>query len=795
MCTNKFKEFKKQQDIRNYFGFYCVDAECGRGKTYSAMQYIGENFYPDPFLYVSETTELLEQTYKELVKYEPNLKSNTTIIHSKNNKGDRNNSVANRIYDHIDNLKQECIDILLITWKSFINIERNNLFRNHTVFIDEIPTIDEPHFKKVPYNFNYISDHLELDGTMGEIIGKIKAKDKSKLSQWIKTRAKKDEVYNLFSDLFKDVISNKKDVFVDLKSWNAVVNKNNGSTIYFLSMLNPKAFMSFVEMRTVLLGANIANSMLVDWFERHHKIKKRELQFSLLPKTDLSNRVRISYYFEKTQWSKYFRDKTSPSDELCYGEKMYNCFADKLRNEEFLLVDNNDNTSELDELESVKRISVFSKGMNKYQKYTKIVCIPALNRTPKHLKMLEELGFDMNVVTKSTSYDAFYQLIMRTALRNPNSTEIVDIYVPTENEANWLVGIFGSGVSVRNLGGENTDYIKCEALNNSQKSKNTRANKVIKKRINSDYGSNINLSKYSFTVTEKVNVKNISANHPIWECDNLQSIVSDFKALSKKSISNKKDNFLINPILYIEDEAGKIRLKDNFIQACMMVLDFDDGTVSPQNFKNIFWENAQEIQKRAFIICNSFYRCDEKPNKFRVFLPYCEPATSLEAHQAVYFSIVKRLQQEFSGQTEKEMGIDKTGINGVQGFYAPCTNRNYPDSAFFESFGCGKNDKIKLINPEDYLSVTKVQTPTSNNVRKIVDNDKIDNAKVQRAIDDFLCIPIGHGLRNHGFFICGVKLLKAGLDKMEVRQELKIIAGNDKKLRGRIAGVIKSLYE
>jgi hypothetical protein len=45
----------------------------------------------------------------------------------------------------------------------------------------------------------------------------------------------------------------------------------------------------------------------------------------------------------------------------------------------------------------------------------------------------------------------------------------------------------------------------------------------------------------------------------------------------------------------------------------MLVLDFDNGALSPEQFVEIFWTKAGRAGKRSFIICNTFSRSPEEP--------------------------------------------------------------------------------------------------------------------------------------------------------------------------------------
>ena len=134
----------------------------------------------------------------------------------------------------------------------------------------------------------------------------------------------------------------------------------------------------------------------------------------------------------------------------------------------------------------------------------------------------------------------------------------------------------------------------------------------------------------------------------------------------------------------------------------MLILDFDNGNLSPEQFEDIFWHKAGTGLKRSFVICNSFSRSPEQPNRFRVMFLYKKPALSIAAHEAVYNSIVERLEGE--GFTVDGMKLDTGCKSGVLSFYMPCTNRAHPDYAFFRAHGTKTRDIDRYgIDPSTYL--------------------------------------------------------------------------------------------
>ena len=160
-------------------------------------------------------------------------------------------------------------------------------------------------------------------------------------------------------------------------------------------------------------------------------------------------------------------------------------------------------------------------------------------------------------------------------------------------------------------------------------------------------------------------------------------LVACLKTLAKGPIRRKEESRFFNAGVFEPPEgAGGYRRQMYFKQSSFMVLDFDNGNLSPDDFVRIFWREAKRGHKRSFVICNSFSRSPEKPNSFRVIMFYKRPATTIDQHKAILASVVRRLEQNgFSANSAK---LDPNCKSGIQSFYLPCTNKAHETWAFFE---------------------------------------------------------------------------------------------------------------
>jgi hypothetical protein len=268
--------------------------------------------------------------------------------------------------------------------------------------------------------------------------------------------------------------------------------------------------------------------------------------------------------------------------------------------------------------------------------------------------------------------------------------------------------------------------------------------------------------------------------------------ISDFltflRGQHRAVIDRKEESILFNPCIFEPPQGGEgYRRKEYFKASSFMVLDFDNGDLSPGEFDRIFWSEAGRGQKRSFLICNSFSRCEALPNKFRVILFYKRPATMLQQHEAVYDAIVSRLEE--NGYTAKSAKLDPACRSGVQSFYLPCTNRSHQEWAFFEPRGTKTRDLERCtIDPVMFGKTAMAVVPRLAGNSIVVAKatpEKIDAATVKlRSMNEG---------RNHEMFITGLNLSRLGLSPNEIATELNAVVGSEPHMRKKVPSVMKSL--
>ncbi|MET0119255.1 MAG: DEAD/DEAH box helicase family protein [Sedimenticola sp.] len=404
-----------------------VGAPCGSGKTYAVCLSISEAAKAGTLnntLIVSPSKDLVRQTEKQLHDFgvEPEVITTDTT---------RNvSATAVELFKDSDRYGQ----VVLMTHQGF---QRTPVFLKKQywdLYVDEIPSVDNFYDPMIPYNHQLLTDFIEitpLNGIVNEVL--IKEGMKQTVDNFL--RQSNDEVFNIVKPVIRDLTEGRK-VYTDTKAYGKIVEKqeiskdtpedsqygNAKNKLYFLSLLTPAIFDGWGDV--TLLGANFEHSMLARYWHEHHDIDfiPAEDIYARLryEKHDIGHRLSVRY-IQEDAWSKYQRDM-KPCAEINF--KSYGSAIDDyienvvLKDERYIYVANNDYENK--NLKNAERMPVISHGLNTYQDHTNVYYSPAINRKPKHMLMLDAIGFDNTFVQRATAHEVVYQAIMRCALRNPD---------------------------------------------------------------------------------------------------------------------------------------------------------------------------------------------------------------------------------------------------------------------------------------------------------------------------------------------------------------------------------------
>ena len=217
---------------------------------------------------------------------------------------------------------------------------------------------------------------------------------------------------------------------------------------------------------------------------------------------------------------------------------------------------------------------------------------------------------------------------------------------------------------------------------------------------------------------------------------------------------------MFNPSVYEQRDYGGYRREANYEQSSFLVLDFDNGSLSPDAFIEAFGKNASLLDRLSFVICNTFSRCYEQPNRFRVIVFFKKPAATVAQHKASFDFIEAKLRH--AGWCIDQCKVDRAGRSPVQSFYMPCTNRNHQDYSFFEAHNSRAREIAQYgLDPEELAVLLDEHSGTNwagvIDAIAAVDEFEFPQALIDQATAEVEILPDG---RNKLFFRVAVQLAK-----------------------------------
>ena len=799
---------------------YYVSAPCGAGKTTAAVGYIKENIRNRNFVVVVPTVLMVEQWSKAL--------SDNGIVAEAITSSSCGMNVKKIIIDHQNKFKPQG-HVQVITWNAYAELPFRPQHKNIQVVIDEVPTTDRFFPWNIAGHIDELANVVTVERPVNDRLSIVRATNVHELE--CELSAPGDDVDVLFDEFKRHLRSPYRTVYVDAAAYERVFNKREISRdsrdynrVSFLSMLN-----SHLLEEAILLGANIETSILYKWMIKMHDAKfveHLEISRRLKPQFSKGQHLKILYFLGGDTLASKYRFDCATATGARVIDEMDRHALELFDDEQFLFVTNNKRrTQRLEECVRATPLRVDSRGLNSYISYDNIYFSAALNREPQHIRMLEDLGLASKDVYRATTCEQAYQSIFRTSLRDHRSDRVVTAIVPDLTTATYIAELVG-GADIRSIDIQHAQ--KANALTQTQKKQRMRAKKSLDRLLASKClpysslketgGQNV-ANNYSSTPPEKrgelaalveaeidFTSDSLAEESNKFACsvtfhDKLQAFEErDHKVISitpmefvrllrtqSLSVQDAKcGRTLFNAGVYKRTEGSTgWRTLANFQSSSMMVLDFDDGNLSPEEFCTIFGGDGGSSRRLNFAIYNSFSRSPEQPNRFHVVIFYRRPAQSIEEHRAVFDGIVRRLEDE--GFDARYTGLDRASATGVQSFYLPATNRAYPEMAFFQVHGVTAREMEKAIDPSFYARTTiasepqGVRSPNSNGRSVIVVED------ILTPLRGLTCD------RHKRLFQAAVDMQRRGLTLSEIEAKLSEAFGAEPKIRKKIRDASNSL--
>jgi hypothetical protein len=778
-----------------------LSAKCGAGKTTAFISHIESNRYDHNFVYVAPTMQLIREVQQRLT--EKNISYRTITSDSSLE------PVGIRIMKAMQEASSVTGAVLLVCWKGYESMPYIPDAVDWLIAIDEVPQLDNEHDLTLPRNGHFIRDKLWIKRTIDGRIGVVAAKKPSALKDELE-ECLLDSAEEPFNKLYRDVLSDYKDVYINVDTWERLVEQNDYDTtdkssnkILFLSLYNENLFKG-----ALLLGANIEQSMLYDWLPRMHQVKFEKASFLEDGLRDVPARpdTKIYYLLGDRNVSRTLLDKRDDEGSTV-EDRMDLAVKDLFNDTPYLYAPNKDKTSPILETHKMARkLSPSCHGLNDYQDYHAIYFSAALNRTPQQFRMLKDLGFDIDEVHNGTSRETAYQGISRTSLRDPNSKKPVTIVVHDRATAKMIGELIGT-TNIEQLA--EVVPSKAPAYTSGDIKKRQRAMKILSRYSSANCPPITSFKNNSgqnelFENEEPMDSNNqnregnshliyVAVHSSLYDKEDheftqermtLTKLISEFKTLSNAPKDKKEMSTLYNPSRYKRKPGSDgLRRGENFCYSSFLVLDFDSGEVSPEIFEELFWSNASRANKRSFLMYNTFHRASNNPNRFRALMFFSELAREIDHHKACYDYVEEQLTK--AGFPPNKSGLDTGFKSPVMSFYAPGTNRLEPESHLFLKRGTSTEQiqRYGLVPHEIWaISQKPVETVSESQINFNGDVDQI-TAKLRSMTSG----------RHPEQFAVACKLARGGMKEQEIRRILGSCLGTSDKMKKKINDTIASL--
>ena len=714
----------------NQTTIYYVSGLCGSGKTYGMGLFIKESELQTKFIITTPSRKLADEIEQQLTTLE------ITDVHKIYLEEDQQANVQSRIISAIQEINMLGQGVIICTQQIFPRI---GFFENRNewvLIVDEIPSVDRFSDPTLPYTHNIITQYITAtEKYVGKTMRKIEPASQSLGSN-------EDNLLDIIRPIIDDVCNDHFVSYTDTANWDKLVKKNKisadgdhktqygneGNKLYFLRMLQPSVFGGFQQV--VMMGANFEQSLLYKYWSEYCGVKFQPFKpiSEKLRYINYKNGDRLTIrYLQEANWSKTASKKLDNGQS--YLERHTKSVRDFMLDKHFLYMTNN---SDKTEFSNATKAPVICHGMNEYKEIDNIYFSPALNNQPKHNAMLVDLGINKDFIKNAMSHEVAYQAIMRTSLRNPDSIAQVTAVVVDKSTAEFIAGLFPNchiapmnGVLKKVIGKTNSEIKRESRL---QRIINLhQLNDLVNPRPNADpqpqpdeiAGELLSLNPIVIEINDKISQKeeldftDLSVGVSYMSNIYQKSVVAldeptplDFVKLMKELytnqvISQKTESFLFNNVTFTSEG----RSLSNAAYASMVIVDIDDGDLSPAKFKNIFTKNPN--YKHSFFMCNSFSRSAEKPNNFRAVF-FISSKVNDEDYRGVqayiceilakhgYITCWPRDRQEYleMNPSAKFSGVDKSKDHTASFFYVPSKVVTREGWAFF--IRCNLKDKAEL---------------------------------------------------------------------------------------------------
>ena len=829
-----------------------VSAPCGSSKTTELCNLIKENsqgMIPSNFVIACPTKILIKQYIKQFAGM-----GLVDVIHPFYSSEDQTKSVVQRVKDFCT-LEADYIGgfIILITHDSFVPLSRFFKTSGWNVFVDEIPEIAESRCEEIPYSRHWLKEIITGSRYNAKLV-ELKIKDRKDFAQREASKDGQNEGFkHLFEALKSEYhrIFTTTDAY-DILKGNVSVKKCKEHRLPYVSLVEPEVYANTTVMgANIELSMFYDHLERHDHkFAPHNKIVDR-LRYTTYP-ANIFDRLEL-FFLLPERFSQQQAKSLLPNGRLL-KEEMDKIVLEAFKGKKFLCHLNKRDKGLLFQASNSTTLPYKPSGLNDYRKFNNFVSTAAYNRNNTDLSILKNLGFTQDSIIHTTQTETIHQAVMRSKLRVEDSVEKVKVIVADAYVADGLVTIFGCakpsklGDLVANSKPKELSKDKLPILTPSQRKQRSKANKffdnlglnrpdkdragsddVLREQIylnvkdeNSTHKTTNEISHYAEELSctgEKIpeTAKQIreadssksdddftialtfhndlkdSADRHSRQAFTLRELVAKFAFLSDVPRRYKEEARYFNPCTFVNSGSlYRFKTTENFVSASAIVLDFDEGDMSPQMFEKMFWLEADKLDKMSFMICNSFSHRIGGPYHFHVIVPLREPITSVDDYTRYVDYFRARLDALLPAEIKS--GLDPHSRNAVHTYLLPCKNSHYPEDAFFGAYGLNKKYFKTYAFPNKGFQknwAVKQKQLVNLEVQTYGGKDPEKLNALRLEIEAFKLLTDG---RNDPYWRLTKTMKWAGLEWHEAKAELRKLAKGEAKMLKRVRENLKTVY-
>jgi hypothetical protein len=770
---------------------YC-SAPCGSGKTYqlvkSACRLANSG---EIVLFLQPTKELIDRTIGQEL-----LRRQKPPPHEKIYGESKASSVARRLTEYFKH-PMDGGHIVFATHQvlPFVPFWAN---QNHLhILIDEELQVVKHGCFQIPNTHQLITNCIYLD-FHDAIYSRVVINNRAELEEIAKNSAN-DEIYERFRETAQILVNPYWDSFVNAEQFERLrAGKVRQLSIH--SVLKRDILDGFASV--TMTSANFRDTLLYKlWSHQGVQFEEDKALGENLRFEGHQNGRHVSVkYLTDRVWSRKLQHTPVGRDSETALDLFVEAVKHEFQDNRFLWQGNRWITEGVFGSNG-QRLPNVPHGLNDYSGFHQIAFLSALNPRSDHFRFLEARGVDADSVRRAIYCSAVYQSVMRSSIRDPQSTTPKTVIVPDVSAARYLQEAF-PGAQIEKL---KTGLIELEASSKlgrprkyssvSERKRKYRLKKskaiiqtvlqaeklpyVGQKSCGEEGGLMMGDEKGIDVTTHFVPLhqqhgtlyKRKKSNTPLGYLSgpNTELFLGLLEHLHTRTVENKEASLLISPAIFdpnLKTEGNTKRGLSNIVTMRHLWMDFENGDLRPEEIAELF----PSIRLAVF---NTYNHTAEAP-RFRVVIPFDEPLSPTDYTVLYYNIIAKIVDAGYSvGQfnSGRRSGLDYTKKNPTSLFYLPCQAQN-PSDTFFKYYN---ENKREMPDPVKWIKNTVIHFPTKASTQKSQEPQlrNVNQAAIEEATKVWRKSSKYPGEGNLRFFNYAVSLRSAGMPREQIEQALR----------------------